>query len=128
MTDTREPSPDLFEGPPRRRNPIVRVALIVLGAVLVIAGVALGPVPVVPGFPLVIAGVLLLAASSGVARRGINRAERWLPERTRRLVRKALHREAKESASADPCLNPQADSNDAARTNTLVHPPKEEER
>jgi hypothetical protein len=25
-------------------------------------------------------------------------------------------------------LNPQADSNDAARTNTLVHPPKEEER
>jgi hypothetical protein len=25
-------------------------------------------------------------------------------------------------------LHPHADSNDAARTNTLVHPPKEEER
>jgi hypothetical protein len=25
-------------------------------------------------------------------------------------------------------LNPHPDSNDAARTNTLVHPPKEEER
>lgn len=124
MTDTREPSPDLFEGPPRRRNPIVRVALIVLGTVLVIAGIALGPVPVVPGFPLVIAGVLLLAASSGVARRGINRAERWLPERTRRLVRKALHRDAKEATPLDGGTDPHANTH----ANPVPHPPKEDER
>lgn len=124
MTDTREPSPDLFEGPPRRRNPIVRVALIVLGTVLVIAGIALGPVPVVPGFPLVIAGVLLLAASSGVARRGINCAERWLPERTRRLVRKALHRDAKEATPLDGGTDPLANTH----ANPVPHPPKEDER
>ena len=124
MTDTREPSPDLFEGPPRRRNPIVRVALIVLGTVLVIAGIALGPVPVVPGFPLVIAGVLLLAASSGVARRGINRAERWLPERPRRLVRKALHRDAKEATPLDGGTDPLANTH----ANPVPHPPKEDER
>ena len=76
--------------------------------------------PVIPGFPLVIAGVLLLAASSGVARRSINRAERWLPERTRQLVRRALHRDAKEKVPADPRVQPDA--------NPLGEPPKEEER
>lgn len=89
---------DLFEGPPARRNAIVRFALIVLGVILIFGGVALGPVPVIPGFPLVIAGVLLLAASSGGARRGINRMERWLPVRTRQLLRKALRRRPTETA------------------------------
>lgn len=88
---------DLFEGPPTRRNAVVRFALIVLGVLLILGGIALGPVPVIPGFPLVIAGVLLLAASSGGARRGINRAERWLPIRTRQMLRKALRRKPTET-------------------------------
>lgn len=66
--------------------------MIVGGILLIVAGIALGILPVVPGFPLTIAGLLMLAASSTVARRAMNAVERWLPFRVRGTIRRLLRR------------------------------------
>jgi hypothetical protein len=87
---------ELFQDPPRPRAAWVRGVLTVFGILFVIAGVALGPVPVVPGFPLIIAGALMLAASNATARRGMNRLEHALPRATRTRLRRLLRR-------APPC-------------------------
>jgi flagellar biosynthesis component FlhA len=59
---------------------------------LCLVGVALVILPVVPGFPLVIIGVLMIAAASAAARNLLNNVERRLPTavraRLRRLARK----------------------------------------
>ena len=68
-----------------------RLSIGVSGAALLAGGVALGPIPVVPGFPLVVAGLLMLAASSELVRGLINRAETRLPTRVRRALRRVLH-------------------------------------
>jgi hypothetical protein len=80
---------DLIGAPPRKRSPLVGMFLLLIGAVLVAAGVILGPVPVVPGFPLVILGLLLMGLGSDRARGWINRSERQLPDRVRRPLRAA---------------------------------------
>lgn len=82
----------LFEPPKRPYATWLRILLTVFGVILVIAGIALGPIPVVPGFPLVIAGALMLSASNGTARRGMNWLERLLPESTRIRIRRLLRR------------------------------------
>lgn len=96
---------ELFEPPPRPRAAWLRGVLTVLGILFVIAGVALGPVPVIPGFPLIIAGALMLAASNATARRGMNRLEHALPmatrTRLRRLLRRSPPRESVVEATTD---------------------------
>ncbi len=69
---------------------MVRVGLMVVGIVLVAAGVALGPIPVVPGFPLVILGVLLITMSSAAARRQVNALEKRLPQKMRDTIKRVL--------------------------------------
>lgn len=103
---------ELFEPPPRPRAAWVRGVLTVFGILFVIAGVALGPVPVVPGFPLIIAGALMLAASNATARRGMNRLEHALPMATRTRLRRLLRR-------APPCesrVDATSDRSKAARS------------
>jgi UPF0716 family protein affecting phage T7 exclusion len=92
LPEVRLPEPDLFVSPDTRRKAPMRVAMIVGGIVLIVAGVGLGILPIVPGFPLTIAGVLMLAASSSLARRALNAIERVLPHRVRTTLRRLLRR------------------------------------
>lgn len=58
-----------------------RVLRVVLGIVLVVGGVALGAVPVLPGFPLVALGIALVLAQSEPGRRTLKRLRLWARER-----------------------------------------------
>ena len=80
---------DLIGEPPRKRSPLVGMLLLVVGIILIAAGVALGPIPVVPGFPLVLLGLALAGLGSERARGWINRSERKLPDGIRRPLRAA---------------------------------------
>jgi hypothetical protein len=80
---------DLIAEASRKRPALVGVALMTVGAILVVAGIILGPIPVVPGFPLVLVGLGLIGYGSERARRIINRSERRLPQRIRRALRGA---------------------------------------
>jgi hypothetical protein len=95
---------DLFRTPASRRGPFARALLVAGGALLLLSGIALGPVPVVPGFPLAVAGVVLLAGSSERIRRLANAAERRLPTRVRGVLRRAMRtrRSRAEGAPATP--------------------------
>ena len=61
----------------------MRVLLFVAGVLLILAGAVLGLVPLLPGFPLGILGVALLAASSRRVRRLLRRLTRYLPRGVR---------------------------------------------
>jgi hypothetical protein len=56
-----------------------RIVRITTGCVLLLSGVALGPVPILPGWPLVAIGVLLLAADVPLFARLIRRCEDRFP-------------------------------------------------
>ena len=71
------PSP---QAPPPRRQRWVRLSL---GWLLTVAGVILGPMPVVPGFLFLVPGIAILAAES-----------RWLRSMLRRHREKRLMRDA----------------------------------
>lgn len=81
-----------FREPARHRGGVMRAFLIVGGILLILVGLALVVLPVVPGFPLVIIGMLMLAAASAWVRARLNGLERRLPTgmraRLRRLARK----------------------------------------
>lgn len=101
-TDTTELiESELFPPPTIARSIFRRSVVVVFGVVLMVIGVALGPVPVIPGFPFVIAGALMLATSSQTARSGLNRVERWLPVSTRRGLRRLLRRPVSTSPISD---------------------------
>ena len=63
---------------------------------MVVAGIVLGVLPVVPGFPLTIAGLLMMAAGSSVTRSLLNQAEMKLPRRVRLVLRGVMR----------PCMEP----------------------
>ncbi|MFM7135306.1 MAG: hypothetical protein ACKO0W_13440 [Planctomycetota bacterium] len=86
------PFEELFPAPATRRSTLVRASLGVGGTLLVIAGIVLTILPVVPGFPLTIAGALMLAASSKWIRDILNGIDRRLPRRVRSVLRRFLHR------------------------------------
>ena len=69
---------------PPARTRAVRFARLTLGWTMTIGGLILGPVPIVPGFILLIPGVALLAAESRFIRRQLRRL------RERRLMRRAM--------------------------------------
>lgn len=84
-----------FLPPPRTgeaRSAFRRTALFVVGLFMVIAGIVLGILPVVPGFPLTIAGLLMMAAGSSVTRSLLNHAETKLPRRWRLVLRSLMRR------------------------------------
>ncbi|MEY3144314.1 MAG: hypothetical protein RLY21_2807 [Planctomycetota bacterium] len=98
-----------FREPRRPRGGVSRAFLIAGGIILVLIGVALVVLPVVPGFPLVIIGVLMIAAASSWARKLLNTMERRLPTpvraRLRRLARKeqeTIARHVHISTDAEP--------------------------
>jgi hypothetical protein len=70
-----------------RNNPVLRIARIVAGSVLCVVGVVLGPIPIVPGFPVLIVGLALLAQDVPFVRTWVGKAKarskRWLAERRR---------------------------------------------
>ena len=74
------------------RSAFRRTALFVLGLLMVVAGIVLGVLPVVPGFPLTIAVLLMMAAGSSVTRSLLNHAEMKLPRRVRLVLRGVLRR------------------------------------
>ncbi len=88
---------DLFETPRETRGALHRGGLSVLAIVMLTIGIALIPFPVIPGFPLILGGAILLAASNSFARVRLNRAERWLPNRLRRFLRTLLKRKHRAS-------------------------------
>jgi hypothetical protein len=59
---------------------------------MLVAGIVLGVLPVVPGFPLMIAGLLMMAAGSSVTRSLLNQAEEKLPRRLRLALRGVMRR------------------------------------
>lgn len=80
---------DLIGQPPRKRSPLVGMTLLIVGIACLVLGIVLGPIPVVPGFPLVLFGLALIGLGSERARGWINRSERQLPNRLRRPLRAA---------------------------------------
>jgi UPF0716 family protein affecting phage T7 exclusion len=68
--------------PPRTRS--ARLARLTLGWAMTIGGLILGPVPIVPGFVLLIPGLALLAAESRFIRGQLRRL------REKRLMRRAM--------------------------------------
>lgn len=92
MDAMQEHETALFPTPAGRKTGLLRVGMVATGLLLVVAGIVLGILPIVPGFPLTIAGALMLAASSGIARRFMNWIERNLPLGMRRTIRGLLGR------------------------------------
>lgn len=82
--------PDLLPRTRKKRSVLQRV-LYFGGAILcILLGIAATPVPVISGLPFYIIAALLLAATSPLARRLINRLDRKLPHRARLALRASL--------------------------------------
>jgi hypothetical protein len=82
-----------FREPVQRRGGVVRVFLLIGGVALILIGLALVVLPVVPGFPLVIVGMLMLAAGSAWVRGRLNGLERRLPTGIRARLRRLARQE-----------------------------------
>ena len=67
--------------PPKRVGRIVRLAT---GWTMTVAGLILGPIPILPGFVLLVPGIALLASESRFLRRQLRSLREW------RLMRRAL--------------------------------------
>ncbi len=79
---------DLFAPTRTRRGLIVRILLFVVGGVLVVYGVIGVVLPVLPGFPFLLIGMPLLAASSERARGWVNSLDKQFPLTLRLLLRR----------------------------------------
>ncbi|CAG0985687.1 Inner membrane protein YbaN [Planctomycetaceae bacterium] len=79
---------DLFAPTTSRHGLIVRVALFVVGGLLVIYGILGVILPVLPGFPFLLIGMPLMAASSERARGWMNSLDRKFPLTMRLLLRR----------------------------------------
>jgi uncharacterized membrane protein YbaN (DUF454 family) len=75
-----------------RKNPVLRILRIVAGSILCLLGIVLGPVPIVPGFPLIVLGLALLAHDVPFVRKwadtGKSKWKRWRATRRRRRAAK----------------------------------------
>ena len=60
-----------------------RIAIGTVGGLLVLSGIALGAIPLLPGFPLVIGGLMLLSREFSWARRHVASARSWIAQRRR---------------------------------------------
>ena len=82
-----------FRRPAWTRTPWGRVVLLGAGLMLIMLGFLLGFVPFLPGFPLGIAGIMLLSLASRRVRDWLRGAAGYLPERLRRHLHFLQHQE-----------------------------------
>lgn len=72
----------------RLRDALWKIVVNVAAVVLIIAGIILGPVPVLPGMPLVIAGILMLNFKGKhelLLKIGRTRLMQWIMDRSPQL-------------------------------------------
>lgn len=99
MADAPQPSgrepidDDLFPPPTRPKSIVSRAFLGIGGVAMILLGIILAILPVVPGFPLIGVGVLMLVAASEHSRKYLNRKEHLLPEAVRKVLRKIVPHE-----------------------------------
>lgn len=79
---------DLFEQSRTRHTLIARILLFVIGGALVVYGVVGVILPVLPGFPFLVVGMPLLAASNERSRGWVNALDRRFPLAMRLLLRR----------------------------------------
>ncbi len=79
--------PDLVPEAPSPRSVGARVGLAIVGVCLLILGVVGWVLPFVPGVPLLLLGVGLLAALDARVARGLNKLDRRMPARLRSALR-----------------------------------------
>lgn len=93
--------PDLL-GEPRGEHPMMRRILFGLGAVgCFVLGVAGGFVPIVPGIPFSVLGIVLLSKAVPPFGRWINRKERTWKLKWRLLLRPALRKQVQAERLGD---------------------------
>lgn len=71
---------------------IARVALLVLGLAIVLAGIAISPLPGPGGIPVIVVGLMIILRNSFKARRAFVRVQRRHPK-TMSPIRRLLRRE-----------------------------------
>ena len=85
--------------PPRAHSSLLSRTLMGVGGVLLIViGIALAVLPIVPGFPLIAIGVLMLVAANEPSRRLVNRGVRHLPRSAFAALKRVLAGRDKDSA------------------------------
>jgi len=86
-----------------RKGTVGRALRLAAGWALTLAGLVLIPVPILPGFVLLIPGLALLCAESRFIRRGLRRLrEHWLLRRAMREAEKAGLRIDEDPDDEDP--------------------------
>jgi hypothetical protein len=61
-------------------HPVVEWALFILGILLILAGLIFGPLPIIPGYLLIGAGLALVLKTSLWAKRHYVKFKRWQPK------------------------------------------------
>jgi hypothetical protein len=89
-TATDPPREDLFPPPSARASLLWRTLMGVSGVLLIVIGLALAVLPIVPGFPLIAVGVLMLVAANEPSRRLVNRGVRHLPRSAFAALKRVL--------------------------------------
>ncbi|MEY4119175.1 MAG: hypothetical protein RLZZ116_2503 [Planctomycetota bacterium] len=83
---------DLFPPPSVRSSLLSRTLMGVSGVLLILIGLALAVLPIVPGFPLIAVGVLMLVAAHEPSRRLVNRGVSHLPRSAFAALKRVLAR------------------------------------
>lgn len=99
MTHAHSSLPDLIKCDGRVRHPVYRAVLFASAVVCLLVGLVGVVLPVMPGVPFFIPGIVLLGMASERAAHWINSRERRLKPKWRVRLRKMLGR-AKETRSA----------------------------
>lgn len=81
---------DLFPPPRAHSSLLSRTLMGVGGVLLIVIGLALAVLPIVPGFPLIAIGVLMLVAANEPSRRLVNRGVRHLPRSAFAALKRVL--------------------------------------
>jgi len=84
------PREDLFPPPRRHASLLSRTFMGIGGVLLILIGIALAVLPIVPGFPVVAVGVLMLVAAHEPSRRLVNRGVSHLPRSAVTALRRVL--------------------------------------
>ncbi len=95
---TDPPREDLFPPPRAHSSLLSRTLMGVGGVLLIVIGIALAVLPIVPGFPLIAIGVLMLVAANEPSRRLVNRGVRHLPRSAFTALKRVLAGRDKDSA------------------------------
>jgi hypothetical protein len=86
----RPPPEDLFPAPKVRASLLSRTFMGIGGVLLILIGIALAVLPVVPGFPVIAVGILMLVAAHEPSRRLVNRGAGHLPRSALAALRRVV--------------------------------------